>query len=210
MQLRRNLHLGVALLAAMNLMLAFSAIALFMRMGPAIERILEDNVQSLSAAETMLAIVADPGAARDPHRLFAASLLVAQGNVTEDAEKPQLAVIDAHWADALTGRDPARRDVLSALTELADINREAMFAADRRAQALGMAGAWVAVFLGLLSFGTALFVVTRLRDRVLDPLDEVRKTLVAARTGDPPSPLPHRVGATRARRDRPGRERPPR
>ena len=54
MELRRNLLFSIAALVILNLLLAFGAIGLFGRMGPAIARILQDNVYSLEACEAML------------------------------------------------------------------------------------------------------------------------------------------------------------
>lgn len=45
-------------LIGVNLLFAFACIGLFTRMGPAIERILQENMHSIQAAEEMLFILA--------------------------------------------------------------------------------------------------------------------------------------------------------
>jgi hypothetical protein len=187
MQLRRNFLLSVGILVAFNVLLAFGAIGLFTRMGPAIERILQDNVYSTEAAEEMLALLARPSI--DPtsavrQRQFEEALQRAKNNTTELEEVPSLRRIEQHYIVALAGDDIALAVVVQALQQLTAINRQAMVSTDQEAQRLGNAGAWVAVFIAVFSFGISLIIIHRLERRVLNPLVELHDVLEAVRVGN--------------------------
>ena len=53
MQLRREFLVGLGILVVLNVLFAFGAIGLLLRMSPAIERILKENVSSGEAADEM-------------------------------------------------------------------------------------------------------------------------------------------------------------
>ncbi len=187
MQLRREFFLGVGTLVGLNILLAFGAIGLFTRMGPAIERILEENVVSSEAAEEMLSVLIE--AARGPvgdesRRRFEAGLELAMANITEEDEKPVLSRIQESHAAALSGEAEAIARVVQSVQRLAAINRLAMSDADRRAQQLGAAGAWAAVFIALGSFLLSAIVIASLERRVVAPLVELHAVLEVARVGD--------------------------
>lgn len=186
MRLRTELLLYTALLAMLNVLLAFGAIGLFMRMGPAIERIIKENVVSITAAEDVLAeFAAAPGeldaAARQ--RVHAA-IEHAAANVTVAAETPVIGAMRQQWAAAASGAAGPRAELISQTRALIGINRRAMTAVDEEAQRLGTAGAWAAVFIGSLTFAFSLLIVAQLRQRLVDPLLELHAVLAAAREGD--------------------------
>jgi len=186
MKLRTELLFYTIGLAALNLLLAFGVIGLFTRMGPAIERILNENVVSIEAAEQMLAaFAAHPGELPAEARTRVNKALeAARANVTEAEERPVLDRLERNIGAALDGEAEARQVVLADLGALIDINREAMTVVDLEARRLGSAGAWAAVFIGALSFGFSLLVVSLLRRRLLEPLLEIHETLRAAQQGD--------------------------
>jgi methyl-accepting chemotaxis protein len=156
-------------------------------MGPAIERILQENVYSIVAAEEMLAAFADAG---DAALLPAARARVveavdkARQNVTEDEERPVLAMLEDSLPAAMSGILDARNRVLSSIGELIRINREAMRDVDREARRLGSAGAWAAVFVGFLSFLLSIVVVVRLQNRFVRPLVDLYEVLDEAHRGN--------------------------
>ncbi len=186
MRLRTELLLYTLLLASLNLLLAFGAIGLFARMGPAIERILEENVLSIDAAEQILAEFATAPAEVPPEALkrISQELERAQANVTEPEEIPLLNQIKANLPAAGAGDSAARTAVLDGLRKLIAVNRQAMTKVDLEARRLGAAGAWAAVFIGGSTFGLSLLVVVQLRRRLLNPLLEIHAVLNAARRGD--------------------------
>jgi methyl-accepting chemotaxis protein len=186
MHLKRELMWTLGALAILNLSLAFGAIGLFVRMGPAIEQILEENVRSIEAGEQMLAELARAGkasvSAAGRNRITEA-LARAQRNVTEAEERPVLASLGRGLPGAVEAEPRARDTVVRDVERFISINREAMTRVDLEAQRLGRAGAWAAVLLGFLSFSTSLWVFRRMRRRVLDPLMELLDVLERVRQG---------------------------
>ena len=188
MELRRDLLIGIGALVAFNIIISFGAIGLLSRMSPAIERILQENVYSIEAAEEMLALVASAGdapvTAQAQHR-FEQALARIESNITEPEEEPIIARIRQSWPAVQHGDASARARLVEALRELVAINRDAMRAVDREAQRLGTAGAWTTVFISFLGFMLSVAVIRRLRRRILTPLADLYSTLEAARLGDP-------------------------
>ena len=83
------------------------------------------------------------------------------------------------------GNAEARRECLQAIENLIAINDASTRRADARARGLGVAGAWAAVILGGLGMLFGVLASRRLYATVVDPLDELRSTALAARDGDP-------------------------
>jgi methyl-accepting chemotaxis protein len=186
MKLRTELLVYTALLAGLNLLLAFGAIGLFVRMGPAIERILRENVASIDAAEEILIefATASGGMTPEGRGRVETALKTIRTNVTEADESPVITRIEQRLDGAARGDAEARTAVIEDLRRLIAINRKAMTAVDEEARRLGAGGAWAAVFVGALSFGLSLLVIVLLRRRLLEPLLELHAVLAAARGGD--------------------------
>lgn len=188
MQLRTELAATVLGFMAINLLLVFTAIGLFMRMGPAIDRILKRNDATIMAAEEILAILAHTGSARvdqpDRDRVRAA-IDRARNNITESGEQPALDRIQDRLQRALDADAGARIYVVEQLRGLIAINRSAMKSVDQDAQHLGRAGAWAAAFVGLSTLALSVFLTRSLGHRVARPIQELRDTLVASQSGDP-------------------------
>ena len=173
MELRREVLLTIGGLVVLNLLLAFGAISLFVRMGPAIERILQENVYSIVAAEEILAELADAtGGVLSPkaRKRVRDSFDRALQNVTEEDERPVLASLTVNLPPAMNGDHAARRRVVADLQLLISVNRQAMHRADNAARRLGSAGAWAAVLLGFVSFFFSLMLIVRLQRRIIRPL----------------------------------------
>lgn len=187
MELRREFFYTIGTLVALNVLLAFGAIGLFVRMLPAIERILEENVYSNIAAEEMLAVLAESPTARVPtegRRRVEDAFRRAKSNVTEPEEIPVLDAIGRNLRAALDGERDAVVAEVRAIQNLIAINRDAMRKVDREAQRLGRAGAWAAVFVGFLSFLLSVVVLGRLRRRVVEPVVELHHVLEGLRRGE--------------------------
>lgn len=187
MELRRELLLTIGVLVLLNLLLAFGAIGLFIRMRPAIERILHENVYSTVAAEEMLAELAHAGSAPltpEARARVGQALDNAKLNVTEEEERPVLAALERAMPSAMEGDADARRHAVASARQLIQINRVAMQEVDDEARRLGSAGAWAAVFIGFLSFLMSVVVVVRLQKRFVRPLVDLHQVLVGARAGD--------------------------
>ena len=187
MELRRELALSLGILVLLNLLLAFGTIGLLVRLGPVIEDILQENVQSITAAEGMLAEFARAGDApldAAARARVEAAFSTVEHNITEPGEKPVVDGIGQNLPRALDGDAAARLTAVRRVEDLISLNREAMQGVDAEARRLTAAGAWTAVVLGFLSFLFGLLVVIRLRRRFLGPLEELYDTLDAAQRGD--------------------------
>lgn len=189
MNLRRELFVAIGALVVLNLVLSFGAIGLFARMGPAIERILQENVYTIVEAEKMLGELARlerAGPVDDPQRarIFAA-LASAEHNITEEEERPVLKALREQWPSVASGQPGARSAFVSNLERLVAINRNAMADVDARAKRLGNAGAWSAVLIGFLTFLLSLIVVARLERRFVQPLLELHEVVKFAGQGHP-------------------------
>ncbi len=183
MRLRRETSLGIGAIVMIQILISMLAISLLTRMGPAIEKILEENVYSGEAVEDMLALVAEtpPGAVPTA---FDDALRRAQDNVTEDAERPLLDAIVAHRADAFSHEPIARRELVESLRALGRVNRDSMEQADVQAKRLGQAGAWAAAMLGALALALGVLVYRRLRVRIELPIEALRMTAHRIRAGN--------------------------
>ncbi|MCA9727150.1 MAG: hypothetical protein KC729_05655 [Candidatus Eisenbacteria bacterium] len=186
-ELRRDFLFSAGVLVAMNMILAFGAIGLFVRMGPVIDKILKENVYSLEAAEEMLAVLSRSAGEEvsDADRIrFERALDRAATNVTEPEESPIIAEITKTRTRALSGDHAALGVIVGQISDLVRINRQAMRDVDSEARRLGSAGAWSAVFLAFFSFLLTLWGVRRLRRRVIAPMVDIYDVLESVRRGD--------------------------
>ncbi len=184
MRIQRELTLGIVAIVTVQLVVSSMTIGLLARMGPAIERILEENVYSAEAVEDMLASLALESGDKGTRDRFENALQRAKNNVTEDEEQPVLGVIDAKKELMWAGDATAREDIVNALGSLGDVNRSSMIRADKKAQNLGLAGAWAAAILGALNLALGWLVQRRFRIRFGLPIDEIRHTLRQIRAGN--------------------------
>lgn len=187
MDLRREIALTMLALVACSLLLAFGSIGLFVRMGPAIDRILQENAFSILAAEEILTELAqaDDGPLKPRARsAIRDALTAAKSNVTEDSEPPVLEKLQASIPRVVEGDEQAKLQAVDLTRSLIQINWRAMRQAGDEAHRLGTAGAWAAFFVGLTSFLLSLLVVVRLQHRVVTPLVDLFVVLEEAREGD--------------------------
>lgn len=188
MQLPNAVRVGAWLLIGLNLLMAFGTIAIFTRMTPAIERIIERNERSLAAGEEMLTTLILARANHLPTEQrtglrdrFLAALDTARGNITEGGEPEALDGITSHYEAAFAGEPVAIRSTVDSVSDLTRINRLAMRQADEAAQRLGIAGAWGVVFMALAMLAVTLIFLRAIRRRVIDPLVEIHEVLITAR-----------------------------
>lgn len=185
--LQRQSRTVFGLIIALQLATSFGAIALLARMGPAIARVAEENVESLTAVEEMMLALAlaGPGEGSETARgAFFQAHAAAERNITEDSERALLDEIRTAADGALAGDGGARARAFRALEELAQVNREALQRADLEAQRLSEAGAWAMVALAIVAFVFVRYVANRVERRFVGPVAEIANTLDAAREGD--------------------------
>ena len=104
MKLAQSVRFGAWLLIGVNLLMAFGSIWVFMRMSPAIEIIIDQNVTSLQTCEDMLASLimvnkneSDTKPLRDS---FVGALNKAQHNITEGDEPDAIKSIRRSYSKA--------------------------------------------------------------------------------------------------------------
>lgn len=181
MNASQPVRLGAVLLLALNILMAFGSIWVFVRMTPAIEVILDRNDVSLEACEDMLAALAKAGGFPDEREtqraVFDQALSRAKNMITEEGESENLDAITQSFPLAFEGDPGALTDTLLHVRTLSRINRQAMERADGRASQLGKAGAWGVVFMASLIYLVGILFLRSLDRNLLDPMKEMDQTM---------------------------------
>jgi methyl-accepting chemotaxis protein len=184
----QSVKLGAWFLISLNLMMAFGSIWVFMRMAPAIEIIIEQNERSLEACEEMLSILVlvNPSS-KDTAQLesrFLNALNRADKNITEKEEPIAIDAIRNNYRGTFSGNFENQKKTVSAILKLAEINRNAMVDADRKARRLGNAGAWGIVFMASAVFLIGMLFLRGLKRNLVKPLEEIQSVIQAVKSGD--------------------------
>ena len=184
MDVRRDLRISMGVMIALPLLLAANAIVLSMRMGPAIDRVSDDNVASIRAAAEVVELVAEaqaaPPSAATRQRSDAAYERL-RANATENSERPLLQAMEASREGALAGDPEAVRDQVTDALALIDVNIRAMHERNAEARRLGRANA---LFAGLFAFVLSRVIARRLRRRIIEPIADLWGVLRGARGGE--------------------------
>lgn len=188
MKFAQSVKLGAWFLISLNLMMAFGSIWVFMRMAPAIEIIIEQNERSLEACEEMLSILvlvnpSSKGTAQLESR-FLNALNRADKNITEKEEPIAIDAIRNNYRETFSGNFENQKKTVSAILKLAEINRNAMVDADRKARRLGNAGAWGIVFMASAVFLIGMLFLRGLKRILVQPLEEIQSVIQAVKSGD--------------------------
>jgi hypothetical protein len=157
-------------------------------MTPAVQRMMNENVGSMSAASRMCAALA---AARLPgptgiaaRSRFFETLAWTVQNVTEPAELELLTELRAYGPAALDGDPHAVELVLGAIGRLDTINDAGVKRALADIERLGRSGEWALTLLGIAGFGAGAVIRRRLYRRVVAPLHELERVLLSVERGD--------------------------
>ena len=181
MQDGKIITLSVWLLIVFNIVLAFGAVWGFQRMDPAITRIYDRNVKSLSACEEMLlALTGEPVEMEK----FKQALKSAGNNITEDDEEQAIKNIQQYLPGLAAGEKGFRSLISREVTNLIKYNKKAILDSVKQTQKLRQAGAWGIVFATLLFFVIAIHLEQKMRRMLLLPLQEISDTLRANIQGD--------------------------
>ncbi|SOB57508.1 conserved protein of unknown function [Pseudodesulfovibrio profundus] len=188
MKLAQSVKVGAWFLIALNLLIAFGSIWIFMRMAPAIEVIISQNEVSLEASEEMLAALLNIKTSEIPSaeliESFVNALTKAKNNITEKEESAVIDTIIHHYEDAYKGNNIAQKKTVNAIVTLGDINRAAMRRADANAKQLGYAGAWGVVFMATITFMVGMIFLRSMKKNLLEPVQEIDAVIIAFREGD--------------------------
>lgn len=186
--LKHELRIGIGVLVATLMVMAFTAIGLLSRMAPAIDRILEENVLSIEAAEEMLVVLTlsrEGTGHRDLDGRFFGALERARDNITEEEEREILDRVESGYRRFGEGATSALAPTVQAVQQLVRTNRAAMLTTRDRARRLSEAGAWAAVLIAIFGFAAGIVVVVRVQRRVVEPIDEIYAVTRSCVAGDP-------------------------
>ncbi len=188
MKLAHSVKVGAWLLIALNLLMAFSSIWIFMRMAPAIEVIISQNEVSLEASEEMLAallqVKTSDSRPVESTESFRNALTRAKNNITEKEEPAVIDKITRYYEGAFKGNNIALKETVRAIVELGVINRDAMRRADAKARQLGYAGAWGVVFMATVIFMVGMIFIRSMKKNILEPMQEIDAVINAFREGN--------------------------
>ena len=188
MKLTQGFKVGVWLIVVLNLLMAFGAIGVFMRMAPAIAEIITNNAKSLQACEDMFAAIIlfnnEPENKEKHQQDFEIALKTALNNITEKNEPEIISVINNNYVEMFRGNKEHQLFVTEAILRLTKINHQAMKRADYNAQSLGYGGAWGIVFMAVIAFLAGVIFVSQLSNKILDPIEEIKTTLMEHQAGE--------------------------
>ncbi len=185
MQASRELRLWVGVLVAMQMVLAFGAVRLLGRVGPAVERTESGPLTALMAVQDMLAAMAADGLSTEERlEAFGHALSQAQAVVADVEGQALLDAVVAGHEQALTGDDTARQRVVQQLQQLGEARRGLIARASTRVRRLSGGGAWAVVLLSLCTLTLSLLAATRLQRRLLAPVTEMHGLLASLAQGD--------------------------
>lgn len=188
MKLAQPIRSGAWILISLNLLMSFASVWIFVRMVPAIEKIIAENEASLEACEDMLTALtlADANAleTQTSASAFSNALDRAIKNITEIEEPAVVERIKHSYAAALSGDRTAIRQTVEAISQLSKINRAALKRDHMKAKQLGTAGAWSIVFMSILIFLVGMINIHNIRVNAIDPLQEINSALTAFHLGD--------------------------
>jgi HAMP domain-containing protein len=217
MTLRVRLLLGYGYLIGLLLLTAVSALLGFLRLSESVDVVLEDNYATIRASLDMLEALerqdsatlaallegdAETGMAAHEEG-FMEALGRAEGNVTEEAERPALTALRELFSvyrgerQALIAERPERplrdynervfpafQEVKHKVLQVLEINQQAMIEADRRAKATAVQnGAWLG-FLVAVALVSLVFLSRALQRGLLARLDALRRGMAAIAGGD--------------------------
>ncbi|MCB1190635.1 MAG: hypothetical protein H7A23_24890 [Leptospiraceae bacterium] len=188
MTIKQYVQYGIGLLFFFNILIIFGVIGLFMRMSPAIEEIIHENVHSLEAVEEMLLatnlIILSTNDVTDEKKRFLNAFQKAKMNITEEEEKEVIQNIERNMDSLFLKDKKTIARLITNIEKLAKINRVAMKRADGNAKRLGIAGSWSGVFLGVVNFILSVLITRKLDKRFFSPLSDVYDVLMAHKKGD--------------------------
>jgi PAS domain-containing protein len=185
MQASRELRLWLGVLVAMQLVLAFGAVRLLGRVGPAVERTESGPLTALMAVQEMLAAAAVDGLPTDERlEAFGHALAQAQAVVTDADGQALLDAVAAQQKPALTGDTAARQRLVQQLQQFGQTRRGLIARASSRARRLSGGGAWAVVLLSLCTLTLSLLAAARLQRRLLAPVAEMHGLLASLAQGD--------------------------
>ena len=161
MKLSHTIKICAVTLITMNLVVSFCTIWLFIRILPAIDLIVQNNISSIEAAENMLttlSVIENEGTTKRDLQAFKIALNDAKNNITNEDEKIALGIINRSYRKAFENDISSRKEISRLKKEASQIS---------------MAGAWGLVFMSLFMFFITLWFLRKLDKKLLVPTNEI-------------------------------------
>jgi len=184
MKLRDFAVLGILVMVLFQLITSAASIYLLTRMSPAIERILSENVTSITAAEKMLVTLSVLEPRNEKRKIIGDALVNARKNTFSTKGRALLDAVENDVEAALAGDTAAKSRIALALEDLSSLNRAAMRHTDEVAKRIGNQGAWAMALLGIVGFFAGVLVIRRIVRGVIAPVEEIRSVLEAQLSGE--------------------------
>jgi hypothetical protein len=187
MKLSHSVKICAIFLVFINLVVFFCTIWLFLRIIPAIDLIVKDNLSSIESVESMLtslSVVENEGATKKDLQSFKIALRNAKKNISKEDEKIALNIIDRSYQKAFQNDIIARKELKFAIDYLFQINRDEILRLKKEASQVSMAGAWGLVFMVIITFFITMLYLKKMERKVLNPLDEMYDVIKAYKMND--------------------------
>lgn len=178
MEVRRDVLLGIITLMIFYLGLSFAAVALQQRLEPTVTTIKDRNVVSIASASELLAILEE----RDTIAMQQLAQRL-ETNVTEDGEAEIAQRITEIVKEEFGAKTDEYQTLIHNLEKIITLNRRAMVEYSDQAFRLAQSGGWVLITLALLAIWASWFVVHRLQQRIVQPLERLAETMRRGRSG---------------------------
>lgn len=178
MEVRRDVLLGIITLLAFYIALSFAAVGLQERLEPTVSTIEDQNVVSIVSALELLARIESEDS--ETIEMLTHKL---ENNDTEEGER-EVANRIAQILSTPVYKDTEEYSQLTDdLEEIVNINRRAMVAYSEQAFRLAQGGGWLLITLAFFGLWASWFVIRRLRQRIVLPLERLAETMRRGRSG---------------------------
>ncbi len=179
MRFSKSIPFSIFVLLVFATLMAIASIRAIYRLVPEIDRINRSNTQSLYLIDNMLLAEVNSDLAA-----FEENLNKEKENITETEESDKIAQIDIVYKKAFEGDTHSKRLLISALADLAEINRLAMIDYAQNAKKLSIVGTWVIVFMIIIVWSIGLIILGSLKKTIIEPLKELEDVLNKVQKGN--------------------------
>lgn len=177
MNFQRNFKAGFSAIVLLFVLVCFSSIVLVERAAPQSTALFALHIKAQESLQKILLILSalDGRSAVDRQSAFAAELAKLRESLDEDdaSRLAALNVLEQHYPAATSGDPVARLQVLQSIEELSRSQQGAYQKAAEELRLSAVSSGWAIAFLGILGFLLTLGILSRFKNRILDPLTEV-------------------------------------
>ncbi len=180
----------------LNILLGLGSIFLVERIQPAINKILEENAYSVSAAISMLEAISDhqenllaeaqnQDAEPEAQILFWDNFENAKKNITLANETKIIQEIEKTATLFWSGDVTQKPELKNLISELAHINLKDMQKKRKKAESLSITGAWGLGFLLIFSLVLQLIFRSKILSGMIEPMEQIYNVLKDFSEGNP-------------------------